>query len=200
MIAAATGHIRKADPHMARVIDVVGPCEMPLRRGRYAALVRAIVGQQVSTAAARAVHERLRRGAGGHVTARRLDSLSDAELKSFGLSRQKVAYVRDLTGRVLDGSLRLDRMGALADDDVVEALTKVKGVGTWTAEMFLMFVLARPDVLPVGDLGIRHGFKRVYRLRKDPSVVRMQRLSRAWRPYRSVGSWYLWRSLEMDPV
>ena len=146
------------------------------------------------------MHERLRRGAGGHVTARRLDGLSNAELRSFGLPRQKVAYVRDLTGRVLDGSLRLDRMSALGDDVVVAALPGVKGVGTWTAEMFLMFVLARADVLPVGDLGIRHGFKRVYGLRKEPSVARMQSLSRAWRPYRSVGSWYLWRSLEVNPV
>lgn len=200
MFADATAHITNADPRMARVIDAVGPCGMQMKRGRYAALVRAIVGQQVSTAAARAVHERLRKGAGGHITARRLGALSDVELKAFGLSRQKIAYVRDLSARVLDGRLRLERLSTLDDDGVVAALTDVKGVGTWTAEMFLMFVLGRPDVLPVGDLGIRNGFKRVYGLRKEPSAARMQSLSKPWRPYRSVGSWYLWRALETDPV
>lgn len=183
---------------MARAIEAVGPCRMELRRGRYAALVRAIAGQQVSTAAARSIYEKLRRGVGGYVTPDRIAAATDAELRSFGLSRQKVSYLRDLTTRVDDGALRLDRMTALDDAEVIAALTEVKGIGTWTAEMFLMFVLGRPDVLPVGDLGIRSGFKRVYGLRGEPTPRRMHQLAMPWRPYRSIGSWYLWRALDVD--
>jgi DNA-3-methyladenine glycosylase II len=181
---------------MAAVIEAVGPCRMTMRRGRYAALVRAIVGQQVSTAAARAIYERVRSAGGGYVTAERLADLKDPDLRSCGLSRQKISYVRDLTERIGDGRLRLDRMAALDDEAAVQALCEVRGVGKWTAEIFLMFVLARPDVLPIGDLGVRQGFMRVYGLRKEPSAGRMHAIAQPWRPYRSVGSWYLWRALE----
>lgn len=183
---------------MADVIEAVGPCGMTMRRGRYSALVRAIIGQQVSTAAARAINERVRLAAGGYVTAERLSGMADADLRACGLSRQKISYVRDLTDRVDSGSLRLERMSGLDDQAVVAALCEVKGVGAWTAEMFLMFVLGRPDVLPIGDLGIRQGFQRVYGLRKEPSAQRMRSLAQPWQPYRSVGSWYLWRALECD--
>jgi len=198
MLAGATLHIARVDPRMARVIETVGPCRISPRRGRYAALVRAIVGQQVSTAAARSVYEKLRCRAGGYVTPDRVAALRDRDLRDCGLSRQKVSYVRDLSERICDGRLRLGRLAALSDGEVIAALTQTRGIGTWTAEMFLMFVLARPDVLPLGDLGIRNGFKRVYGLRGDPSVARMQQLAEPWRPYRSIGSWYLWRALEQD--
>jgi DNA-3-methyladenine glycosylase II len=198
MLADAAQHIAAVDPRMARVIAAVGPCGIELRRGRYCALVRSIVGQQVSVAAARAVNERLRVALGGYVTAERTMGADDEALRACGLSRQKIAYVRDLSARVVDGRLVLSRLGSLENEDVVAALTEVKGVGTWTAEIFLMLVLGRPDVLPLGDLGIRNGFKRVYGLRKEPSAERMQALAAKWRPYRTVGSWYLWRALELD--
>jgi len=192
-------HIARADPRLAAVIARVGPPDLPVRRGRYATLVRAVIGQQVSMAAARSIYAKLRSAAGGYVTPERVGRLREPELRAVGLSRQKALYIGDLTARVADGSLRLDRLDRFDDDEVVSALTEVNGVGRWTAEMFLMFVLARPDVLPLGDLGIREGFRRVYRLRKPPTPARMRALAEPWRPYRSIGSWYLWRSLEIDP-
>jgi len=182
---------------MAALIDVVGPCTLTARRGRYASLVRAIVGQQVSTAAARTIYARLEAAAGGRVGAAAIAAVDDATLRSAGLSGQKVSYVRDLTERVVGGDLSLQRISALDDEEVIAQLTRVRGVGRWTAEMFLMFVLMRGDVLPVDDLGIQNAFARVYRMRAKPSAERMQQLARAWRPWRTVGCWYLWRALEL---
>lgn len=196
MVDAGSAHIAAVDPRMRAVIEKVGRCRIAERRPRYAALVRAIVGQQVSTGAARAMNERLRMACGGVVTAERLVSLGRAELRGAGLSRQKSAYLRDLSARVTDGRLDLARLGRLGDEAVVEALTSVKGIGPWTAQMFLMFVLHRPDVLPVGDLGIQKGFARVFELKRLPSSRWMERTARNWRPFRTVGSWYLWRSLD----
>jgi len=160
-------------------------------------LVRAIVGQQVSTGAARAVYARLRAAAGGYISPERLAALDGSALRTCGLSKQKCTYVRDLTGRVLDGRLRLDALPRMSDEAVAVRLTAVAGIGPWSVDMFLMFVLNRPDVLPVGDLGIRNGFVRVFGLRKPPTPERMRRLAEPWRPYRTVASWYLWRSLEL---
>ena len=195
----ALAHIRACDPRMAVAIQRIGPYRLPVRRGRYAALIRAITGQQVSTAAARSVYERLRREAGGHVSADRVAGLSAVRLRGCGLSRQKVSYVVDLTERVRCGALRLDRMVGLDDEAVIEELVAVRGIGRWTAEMFLIFVLGRPDVLPVDDLGIQKGFERVYSLRKRPGPDRMRALAKPWRPYRTVASWYLWRSTDPTP-
>jgi DNA-3-methyladenine glycosylase II len=181
---------------MARLIAGVGACELPRRHGRYASLVRAILSQQVSTSAARTILGRLRLAAGGHLSAERIAGLDDARLRAVGLSRQKAGYVRDLSARVLSGDLRLDHVHKLDDEAVIAHLTQVKGIGRWTAEMFLMFVLNRPDVLPVDDLGIQNGFMRLYGLRKRPTAERMQALASPWRPYRTIGCWYLWRSLD----
>jgi DNA-3-methyladenine glycosylase II len=198
MTVAGADHIAAVDVRMRAVIERVGGCRLGMRRPRYAALVRAVVGQQVSTGAARSMYERLRQAAGGVVSAERVARLGDADLRGAGLSRQKAAYVRDLSERVVEGRLDLRRLGRLDDAAVLEALIEVKGVGVWTAQMFLMFVLHRPDVLPVGDLGIQKGFARVFELRRLPSAVWMERAARDWRPYRTVGSWYLWRSLDSD--
>lgn len=184
---------------MAGLIAAVGPCRLPVRRPRFASLVRAIVAQQVSTAAARAVYGRLRGAAGGHISAKRLASLDETQLRLAGLSRQKTDYVRDLTGRVLRRELCLESVSKLSDDDVIAQLTRIKGIGRWTAEMFLIFVLNRPDVLPVDDLGIQKGFARVYGLRRRPGPDRMRNLAHCWQPYRTVGCWYLWRSLDALP-
>lgn len=191
-----TRHLARVDERLARLIEQVGPCRLPRRRGRYASLVRAIIGQQVSMGAARAIHGRLRAAAGGYVTAERLAALDTTTLRRCGLSRQKCVYIRDLTERVLDSRLRLEAMTHMSNEAVAADLTAVAGIGPWSVDMFLMFVLNRPDVLPIGDLGIRKGFMRVYGLRKHPTPERMRRLAEPWRPYRTVASWYLWRSLE----
>ena len=136
---------------------------------------------------------------GGQVTPGAMAAVTDPALRAAGMSRQKIAYFRDLTARVLSGELGLDTLDAMTDDEVIAALTKVKGIGRWSAEMFLMFRLHRPDVLPVDDLGIVNAVKRVYGLRKRPTADRIRKIGEAWKPYRSVASWYLWRSLDNEP-
>ncbi len=182
---------------MASVIRAVGPCRLPRRHGRFATLVHAIISQQVSTASARAVQRKLRRAAGGYLSPERIGALSGRQLAGAGLSRAKAGYIAGLSRAVAEGELRLDNIHRLDDGDVSARLTAIKGIGPWTADMFLMFVLNRPDVMPTGDLGIAYGFRRVYGLRKVPDERRMLRLSEPWRPYRTVGSWYLWRSLDL---
>jgi DNA-3-methyladenine glycosylase II len=125
--------------------------------------------------------------------------LSDDVLRGVGLSRQKISYLRDLSEKMLDGSLQTGSLGSLADEDVVEILTRIKGIGRWTAEMILIFRLLRPDVLPVGDLGIVKAIQKAYGLRKPPDARRMTKIAEPWRPYRSVASWYLWASLDNEP-
>jgi DNA-3-methyladenine glycosylase II len=189
-------HISRADPIMARLITRVGPCRLPSRRPRYATLVRAIVGQQLSAGAARTVYGRLRQKAGGHISPERIARLRFSDLTEVGLSKSKATYVHDLAASVLSGEIRLDRLHLLDDQDVIERLIAVKGVGRWTAEMFLIFVLNRPDRLPVEDVGLQRGFVRVYGLDGRVSTEVMERIAEPWRPYRSVGCWYLWRSLD----
>jgi 3-methyladenine DNA glycosylase/8-oxoguanine DNA glycosylase len=197
-VPRATAHLRRADPVLDRVIRCVGPCRLRVeRRGaHFAALVEAIVYQQITGAAAATIHARLC-GLVGDRRPRPQDftSLPDRALRGAGLSRQKVAYLRDLVRHVGNG-LPIRTLGRLPDEAVVEALTKVKGIGRWTAEMFLMFRLGRPDVLPVDDYGIRKAMQRVYRMRALPGPERMRTVAEPWRPYRSVACWYLWRALE----
>jgi DNA-3-methyladenine glycosylase II len=138
--------------------------------------------------------------AGTPPTPEALASVSDEQFRTVGMSRQKSAYLRDLSGKVLSGSLDLNGLDSMPDDEVIAALVQVKGIGRWSAEMFLMFRLHRPDVLPVGDLGIVNAVQRVYGLRKKPTPDRIRRIGDAWRPYRSVAAWYLWRSLDTVPV
>jgi DNA-3-methyladenine glycosylase II len=198
--AVGPQHIASVDPKMKRLIERVGPCALPRRRGRFASIVRAIVGQQVSTAAAQTIYGRLRAAAGGHVTPERVIALGVPALRAAGLSGQKVGYILELSAKVQDRTVRLERLPGWDDEAIVEHLTQVKGIGRWSAEMFLMFVLNRPDVLPVADLGIRNGFVRVYGLRTPPKPGRMEELAAPWRPFRTVGAWYLWRSLDLpDP-
>jgi DNA-3-methyladenine glycosylase II len=167
----------------------------------FAALVRTIVGQQLSTKAAATIHQRLVDSLpGGLVTPEALDALHDTLLRQVGLSRQKSAYIRDLSAKAVSGELPLDHLPGMTDEEVIEAITKVKGLGRWSAEMFLMFRLRRPDVLPVDDLGIINAIHRLYKLRKRPDARRIRRIGEIWRPYRTVACWYLWRSLENVPI
>lgn len=164
----------------------------------FRALTRAIVGQQLSTKAAATIWGRFAAACGGRPTPRSVARVSDADLRAVGLSGQKLRYIRDLCARVADGSLKLRSLDAMSDEDVITALTAVKGVGRWTAEMFLIFRLQRPDVLPVGDLGILKAVQRAYGLRGMPSPQRLTRMGESWRPYRSIACWYLWASLDNE--
>lgn len=167
----------------------------------FSALVSAIVSQQLSTKAASTIHRRVLELVGRPPKPRAILAAADEGLRAAGLSRQKIAYLRDLSVRALDvdGSVPLERLSDLGDEEVIAALTRIKGIGRWTAEMFLMFQLHRPDILPVGDLGITRAIQTTYKLRKPPDARRMFKIAEPWRPYRSVASWYLWRSLGNDP-
>lgn len=196
--AKARRLLMRHDPVLARLIKTHGPCGLAAaqRADHFTALVRAITGQQLSTKAAATIFARLvALMPGGQLTPDAMAAVTDEALRAAGMSRQKIAYFRDLTARVLSGELPLDSLDAMTDDEVIAALTRVKGIGRWSAEMFLMFRLHRPDVLPVDDLGIVNAVKNVYGLRKRPTADRIRKIGEAWKPYRSVASWYLWRSL-----
>jgi len=195
--------LMRRDPVLGSAIKAIGPCLMAerQRKDHLSALVGSIVSQQLSTKAAATIFGRFaalfpEQRIPGH---REIAALDDQALRSVGLSGQKVGYIRDLCARIDDGRLVLDELDALDDEQVIERLVSVKGFGRWTAEMFLMFRLHRPDVLPVGDLGIVVAVQRLYRLRKRPDPKRLQKIGEAWKPYRSVACWYLWQSLKNTP-
>lgn len=194
--------LMRRDPVLAPVIRTHkqrSPLDAPVV-DPFSALVRTITAQQISTKAAATIHGRLvALMPGGVTTPEALLSISDDQLRGAGLSRQKIAYVRDLASKVASGELPIDALHALSDDEVIDAIIKVKGLGRWSAEMFLMFRLRRPDVLPVDDLGIVTAIQRLYGLRKRPKADRIRKIGEAWRPYRTVACWYLWRSLESKP-
>ena len=199
--AKARRALMRRDPVLGAAIKKIGPCLMAdrQRKDHLSALVGSIVSQQLSTKAAATIFGRFLALFPDHhipgVTA--IAALDDATLRGVGLSGQKVSYLRDLSARIDDGRLILDQLEQLDDEAVIERLVAVRGFGRWTAEMFLMFRLHRPDVLPVGDLGIVNAVQRMYRLRKKPDPKRLLKLGEAWRPYRSVASWYLWQSLQL---
>jgi DNA-3-methyladenine glycosylase II len=191
---------------MRGLVEAYGPLSVKRRRrGRptdaYGTLVRAIVGQQLSTKAAASIFERVLAMFGGEVPSpEQLIAADPDALRGVGLSRAKVAYLRDLAERVADGELELDHLAELPDAQVVERLTAVKGIGQWSADMFLIFHLGRPDVLASGDLGIRRAAERAYGLSEIPDVATLTRMAEAWRPYRSLACLYLWASLDNEPV
>jgi DNA-3-methyladenine glycosylase II len=201
-----TRHLRRVDPVMRELIKAIGPLDLEARRrGRpaepYGALLRAIVGQQLSTKAARTIYGRVTDLFEGRTPTPEelLDADPDA-MRAAGLSRAKVAYTRSLAEHVLSGELELDRLDELSDEEIAAELTAVKGLGQWTADMFLIFHLGRPDVLPVGDLGVRNAAQRVYDLEAIPTAPELDEIGEPWRPYRSVASLYLWRSLDNEPT
>jgi len=199
--AKARRLLARRDPVLRELIREHGPCGLAdaQHTDPFQALVSAIVSQQLSTKAAATIKARVVALVGGRLTTAAVMAVDDAALRSVGLSRQKIAYLRDLCERISTGQLRLGELDAMTDDAVVEALTSVKGIGRWTAEMFLMFRLHRPDVLPLGDLGIIKAVQRAYGLRIVPSPQRLTKLGEQWRPYRSVACWYLWASLDNKP-
>ena len=198
--ARARRLLLRGDPVLAALIRKHGACGLASaqRADHFSALVRAITGQQLSTKAASTIYARLAALMPGGVSPASLSTLTDEQMRAVGMSRQKIAYFRDLCDKALSGVVALDSLESMTDDEVIGALTKVKGIGRWSAEMFLMFRLHRPDVLPVDDLGIVNAVKNVYGLRKRPTADRIRKIGEAWRPYRSVASWYLWRSLDNE--
>jgi 3-methyladenine DNA glycosylase/8-oxoguanine DNA glycosylase len=199
-LARARRALMRRDNALAAIIRQRGPCGIRTDRAAdiFAGLVEAIVSQQLSGRAAAAIYGRLRAlmPQAGPPTPEALLRLSDASLRGAGLSRQKASYVRDLSRKVVDGTVQIDGLAAMGDEEIVQELTKIKGVGRWTVEMILIFRLARPDVLPVGDLGIVKAIQKAYGLKKAPDAKRMLKIGEQWRPYRSVASWYLWASLD----
>ncbi len=199
-------HLRAADPVLAQLIDSVGSLgdmrdSRPHPDDHYGALVRSITGQQLSVLAARAIYGRLTaRFEGRPPTPQEILADDPEELRAAaGLSRAKVGYLRSLAEHVISGELELEQLDTLSDEDVITELVAVKGLGLWTAQMFLMFHLERPDVLPVGDLGIRRAIERAYGLDGLPDAPTMERIAEPWRPQRTLACRYLWRSLANEP-
>jgi DNA-3-methyladenine glycosylase II len=202
-IRKAVTHLKKADPTMARLIAEVGPCRYEVKRfgTHFDALCRSIIYQQLSTKAAATIHGRfLDLFPDRQPTPDALRRMSEEQLRAVGLSRQKLNYLKDLAERVHIGALPLDHLDELPDQEIIDYLVQVKGIGVWTAQMFLMFRLGRLDVLPDLDLGIRNAIKKAYRVRGVPNGKRIQKLGAPWRPYASVACWYLWRSLDGPAV
>jgi DNA-3-methyladenine glycosylase II len=195
--------LAERDPVLRVLIASYGRCGLARsqREDPFTALVEAVVWQQLSGKAAATIYRRVLAllPNGGPPTPAGILDIEEAALRGAGLSRAKMAYIRDLSARVRSGDVHLDSLDALDDEAVIAELTRIKGIGRWTAEMFLMFRLHRPDVLPVDDVGIVNAIRRAYRLRKPPSADRMRKIAEPWRPYRSVACWYLWESLEAVP-
>ncbi len=201
-LSAAVRHLKRADARLATVIERVGPCrfEAHAEGTHFQAVLRSIIYQQLSGKAAATIHRRVIEVLGGDPTPGAVLMTPDEDLRAAGLSRQKISYTRDLARHAADGSMPLEHLDALDDDAIIAALASIKGVGRWTAQMFLMFQLGRPNVLPAEDLGIRKGVQLAYRTRGLPLPKRVLAIGRPWSPYSSIASWYLWRSLELPPA
>ncbi len=189
-------HLSKNDPVMARIIAEVGPVKITPRPERFQALARAIIFQQLAGAAATAIYNRFVAlySEDGFPKPAQVIATSIERLRSAGLSEKKALYIRDLAGHIRDGTLNFHRFPQMNDDEIIADLTRVKGIGRWTAEMFLMFNLGRPDVMPADDLGVQNAVKKAYRMRERPKRKRLMKLAERWRPYRSAAAWYLWQS------
>jgi DNA-3-methyladenine glycosylase II len=190
-------HLKKADPVLGSIVDRVGPYRIEYREPGFETLVRSIVYQQLSGRVASVIFGRLAAAVpGGKITPEGILKLSPARMRKLGLSKQKTTYIRDLARKTVRGKVQFEALPNLPDHEVIEHLTQVKGIGVWTAHMFLIFALQRPDVLPTGDLGVRVAIRKAYGMDDLPHPKQIEELACSWRPYCSVASWYLWRSLE----
>lgn len=193
----ALAHLRSVDPVLAAVIQRVGAYAMQYHEPTFRALVRSIVFQQLHGAAARAIFDRLLHKAGWEITPDSILKLRPAQMRSIGLSKQKLTYIRDLARKTRDRVVEFDRFAEMSDEEVIAELTQVKGIGEWTAHMFLMFALRRQNILPTGDFGVRNAMRKAYGMKVMPKPVTMKRMAKNWHPYCSVASWYMWRSLDV---
>lgn len=192
----AVRHLKKSDPVLAAIIERVGPCRLTFREPTFETLVRSIAFQQLNGKAAKTIYDRLVVAAGGSLTPESILALKPEQMRAAGLSRQKLSYIRDLAERTRSGEIDFASLPGMPDDEVIEHLTRVKGIGVWSAQMFLMFALRRPNILPTADYGVRAAIKKNYRKRKLPDHKQIVKLARVWHPYCSVACWYLWRSGE----
>ena len=196
----AINHLKKSDPVLAAIIERIGPFRMQYGEPTFHTLAESILYQQLNGNAAETIFNRFTALAGDPLTPQGILKLSDAQMRGVGLSRQKTAYLRDLSEKAAAGLLEFERMPDMSEDDVIAHLTQVKGIGVWTAHMFLMFTLRRPDILPVGDYGIQAAIKKYYKKRKWPKPAVMLKIAKPWVPYRSIASWYLWKSLDIKTI
>ena len=196
----AVNHLKKSDPVLAAIIERVGACRMEFGPPEFHSLAESIVYQQLNGTAAATIFKRFAALAGEPVVPEGILKLTDAQLRSVGLSKQKSSYLKDMAGRAARGELDFTSLPGMTDDEVIQHLTQVKGVGVWTAHMFLMFTLRRPNVLPTGDYGIQVAMKKHYKKRKMPKPEVMAKIAKPWEPYRSVACWYLWRSLDIKTM
>jgi DNA-3-methyladenine glycosylase II len=193
----AINHLKKADPVLAAIIKKTGPYRVTYREPVFQTLVRSIVFQQLNGKAAMTIYDRLAEAAKvAPLTPEAILKMRPQKMRSVGLSKQKTLYIRELARLTRAGDIQFERLPEMEDAAIIETLTRVKGVGVWTVQMFLMFALQRPNVLPVGDLGVRAAMKKAYGLAELPKPQEMESIAAAWHPYRSIASWYLWRSLE----
>jgi DNA-3-methyladenine glycosylase II len=196
----AINHLKKSDPIMAAIIDQIGPCRISFDEPTFHALARSILFQQLNGNAASTILKRFTDLAGDPLSPKGILKLTDAQMRGVGLSRQKTSYLRDLSEKTNAGLLEFDRMSDLSEAEVIAHLTQVKGIGVWTAHMFLMFSLRRPDILPTGDYGVQAAMKKYYKKRKWPKPAVMEKIAKPWSPYRSIACWYLWQILDTKTV
>jgi DNA-3-methyladenine glycosylase II len=196
----AVNHLKKSDPILRAIIERIGPCRMEFGPPEFHSLAEAIVYQQLNGRAALTIFKRFTALAGEPLTPAGILKLTDEQLRSVGLSKQKSSYLRDMAERAVSGKLDFCRLHEMSDEDVIKHLTQVKGVGVWTAQMFLMFTLKRPNVLPTGDFGVQTAIKKLYKKRKLPKPAQMEKLAKAWEPYRSIACWYLWKSVDVKTL
>ena len=194
---SAVQHLRSADPVMAALIERTGPYKPRYAPPTFENMARSIAYQQLHGKAAATIFGRLHAACNACLTPQSVLALTIEEMRACGLSKQKLSYIRDLAEKTISGDVNFEQLPQMDDEDVIEHLTRVKGIGRWSAQMFLMFALRRPDVMPTVDLGINMAIKRAYRKRKFPKPVQILKLAEPWRPYRSVACWYLWRSVDV---
>lgn len=192
----AIDHLKKADPVMAAIIKRIGPCRIEYGPPEFHSLAEAIIYQQLNGTAALTIFKRFAALAGEPLTPAGIQKLTDEQMRSVGLSKQKSSYLRDMAERAASGQLDFSRLHELPDEEVIKHLTQVKGVGVWTAQMFLMFTLKRPNVLPTGDFGVQNAIRKHYNKRKMPNPAIMEKIAKPWEPYRSIACWYLWKSMD----
>ena len=193
-------HLKKCDPVLCAIIERVGPFRMEYGPAEFQSLAESILYQQLNGKAAATIFKRFTSLAGDPLTPEGILKLTDEQLRSVGLSKQKSSYLKDLAAKTAAGLLDFSKLPEMSDEEVIKHLTQVKGIGVWTAHMFLMFSLRRPNVLPTGDYGVQMAVKKHYRKRKLPKPKDMEKIARAWEPYRSVACWYMWRSLDIKTL
>jgi DNA-3-methyladenine glycosylase II len=199
-MSKAIVHLKRCDPILAGIIERIGPYRVAYGEPTFHSLAEAIVYQQLNGKAAVSIFKRFTELAGNPVTPEGILKLSEQQMRAAGLSKQKSSYLRDLAAKTRAGIVDFTCLPNLRDEQVIEHLTQIKGIGTWTAQMFLMFALRRPNVLPTGDYGLQMAIRKLYKKRKLPKPAQMEKLAKCWEPYRSVASWYLWKSMDVKTM